>query len=258
VLEGTVRLESKVAIITGAGSGIGRACSIAFAREGAKVTLVGRRKERLAETAREIGLDRAQVISSDVSRPDDIVHIVETTVSRFGDVHALVNNAAVLNPGTAESHTEEEWDETFATNVRGVWLLSREVVPHMRAAGGGSIVNIASVVGLVGATNRVAYGASKGALIALTKCMAMDLGRDHIRVNCICPGIVETEMVAEFITSAPDPEAERSKRLGLHPIGRFGCPEDIASSAVFLASDESLWATGAAFTVDGGYTAGKL
>ena len=254
----SVRLEGKIAIITGAGSGIGRACALAFARDGANVSLVGRRKKPLDEVADEIGRESACVIDADVSRTQDVARIVKETVERFGGVNVLVNNAAVLIPGTAESLTEQQWDETFATNVRGLWLLSKAVVPHMRRAQGGSIVNIASVVGLMGATNRAAYGASKGAVIGLTKCMAMDLGPDRIRVNCVCPGIVETEMVQEFIRNAPDPEAEYRKRLEIHPIGRFGRPEDVAEAAMFLASDESSWATGSALTVDGGYTVGRI
>lgn len=253
-----MRLQNKIAIITGAGSGIGRACAELFAREGAKVTLVGRRTERLEDVAREIGSNSALVVTADVRVPGDIARVVTETANRFGNINVLVNNAAALIPGTAESLDERQWDETFATNVRGVWLLSKAVIPHMRASGGGSIINIASVVGIIGASNRAAYGASKGAVIALTKCMAMDLGRDAIRVNCICPGIVETELVTEFITKAADPEAEYTKRVGLHPIGRFGQAEDVANSALFLASDESRWATGSALIIDGGYTAGKL
>jgi NAD(P)-dependent dehydrogenase (short-subunit alcohol dehydrogenase family) len=253
----SVRLQHKVAIITGAGSGIGAACARLFAREGANVVLVGRRQERLERVAGEIGTS-ALVVPADVSRSEDVARVIERAAKECGGVHILVNNAAVLLPGTAESLTQREWDETFNTNVRGVWLISKEVAPHMRRAGGGSIVNIASVVGLIGARNRAAYGASKGAVIALTKCMAMDFGPDKIRVNCICPGIVETEMVVDFINKAPDPDAARKQRLEVHPIGRFGKPEDIANCVVYLASDESSWVTGAAFPVDGGYIAGKI
>src|SRR5206468_3362073 len=162
---------------------------------------------------------------------------------------------AKLVAGTAESHSEEEWDETFNTNVRGLWLFSRAAIPHMRNTGGGSIINISSVLGLVGAKNRVAYAASKGAVTLMTKAIALDHAHEQIRCNCICPGIVETEMVAKFITQAPDPEAARQQRTALHPLGRFGKPEDIAAAAVYLASDESLWVTGAAFPIDGGFTA---
>ena len=248
------RLAGKVALITGAGSGIGRACAVSFAREGAKVALVGRRKLPLDAVAAEIG-PNAFAISGDISKKEDIERIVTETVAHFGGLHILVNNAAKLAAGTAESHTEQEWDETFSTNVRGLWLLSRAALPHMRNAGRGSIINISSVLGLVGAKNRVAYAASKGAVTLMTKAMALDHAHEHIRVNAICPGIVDTELVAQFINNAPDPDAMRKQRIALHPLGRFGQPEDIASAALYLASDESSWVTGIALPVDGGYSA---
>lgn len=188
---------------------------------------------------------------ADVSKREDIQKLVAATTERFGAVHILVNNAGILLPGGAEAVTEDDWDQTFNVNVRGLWLLSREVLPHLRAAGGGSIVNIGSVLSLVAARNRVAYAASKGAVLAMTRAMALDHAPEKIRVNCICPGIVETEMVARFSMD----EAARRQRIAMHPMGRFGQPEDIAQAAVFLASDESAWLTGAAFPVDGGYTA---
>jgi len=162
-----------------------------------------------------------------------------------------VNNAGVLLPGTAESLTQEIWEQTFNTNVRGVWQLTQAVLPHMRAAGGGSIINMGSVLSSLGARNRVAYAASKGAVLAMTKAMALDHAAENIRVNCICPGIVETEMVAAFGMD----ESARKARIAMHPAGRFGQSEDIAGMAVLLASDESMWISGAAFTVDGGYSA---
>jgi len=249
-----MRLTGKVAIITGAGSGIGRACAIAFAREGAKVTLVGRTRAKLDHVAGEIGA-AAFAQAGDIRKQSDIERIVQATVERFGGLHVLVNDAAVLHAGTVESQTDSQWDDTFATNVKGMWHFTRAVVPHLRRAGGGSVINISSVIGLVGARNRAAYSASKGAVTVLTKSMALDLAADQIRVNCICPGIVETELVEKFITEAPDPEAARRQRIALHPLGRFGKPEDIAPMAVYLASDESSWVTGAAFCVDGGYSA---
>ncbi len=249
-----MRLQGKVALITGAGTGIGRACALAFAREGARVALAGRRSKLLTATAREIGKS-ALVVPGDVGRKRDIARMVAQTVKRFGGLHILVNNAGVLIAGTAESLSEAQWDETFNVNVRGLWLLSRAALPHLRRAGGGSILNISSVLGLVGARARAAYAASKGAVTLLTKSMALDHAQEGIRVNCICPGIVETDLVADFIRKAPDPEAARRARVGLHPLGRFGHPRDIAALAVYLASDESSWVTGAALPVDGGYTA---
>ena len=251
-----MRLKDKTAIVTGAGSGIGRAIAIAFVREGANVALVGRRRDPLAETARHCGHNRI-VIAADLRQPADISGIVEQTVARFGALDILVNNAGALVAGTADNQAESDWDEMFDVNVKAVWLLSRAALPHLRTRGAGSIINISSVVGLVGARNRVGYCASKGAVTLLTKAMAMDLGIENIRVNCICPGIVETELVADFVRRAPDPVAARRTREALHAIPRFGQPDDIAGCAVFLASDESRWMTGAAIPVDGGYMAGK-
>ena len=248
------RLKDKTAIVTGAGSGIGRACAIALAREGAKVALVGRRKERLESVAREIG-NSALVLAADVSIQQEIDRVVEQTVSDCGGLNVLVNSAGVLHVGTAEQITEAQWDETFDVNVRGVWLLSRAVLPHMRNAGGGSIINIASVLGINGARNRASYAASKGAVVLLTECMAIDHGKEKIRVNAICSSFVETDLTAAVISKAPDPEQVRKERTAVHPIGRLGQPEDIAGLAVYLASDESSWVTGAALPVDGGYLA---
>jgi NAD(P)-dependent dehydrogenase (short-subunit alcohol dehydrogenase family) len=248
------RLRNKTAIVTGAGTGIGRACAIALIREGAKVALVGRRKERVEEVAREAG-GTALAIAADGSRRDDIERVIDETIQAFGGLNVLINNAGILHAGTAEQITEAQWDETFNINVRGVWLFSRAILPHMRQAGGGSIINVASVLGINGSRNRAAYAASKGAVVLLTKCMAIDHGHENIRVNAICPSFVETELTAAYLKTTPDPDAVRLERIGVHPLGRLGQPEDIAGLAVYLASDESSWVTGAVLPVDGGYLA---
>jgi NAD(P)-dependent dehydrogenase (short-subunit alcohol dehydrogenase family) len=245
-----MRLNKKVAIITGGGSGIGKAIAVAFVREGAQVVIAGRDSKKLALAAQEIG-PHCLPVTADVSNANDAQKLVSTALAKFKRIDVLVNNAAVLLPGTAESLSEEDFDQTFNVNVRGLWLLSRAVLPEMRAAGGGSIINIGSVLSLLGARNRVAYSASKGAVLAMTRAMALDHAAENIRVNCVCPGIVETELVAKFNTD----ENVRRQRLALHPAGRFGRPEDVASAAVYLASDESGWTTGSALTVDGGYSA---
>jgi NAD(P)-dependent dehydrogenase (short-subunit alcohol dehydrogenase family) len=248
------RLKDKTAIITGAGTGIGRAIARAFAREGARVALVGRRNGPLTSLAQELG-SGALACPGDVSQQSGIDQILQDVSATLGPPNVLVNNAGVLHIGTAEQIDEAQWDETFHVNVRGVWLFSRAVLPHMRKTGGGSIVNVASVLGINGARFRTAYAASKGAVILLTKCMAIDHGSEKIRVNAICPSFVETDLTAEVIRKAPDPNAVRKERIGVHPIGRLGEPEDIAGLAVYLASDESSWVTGAAMPVDGGYLA---
>ena len=245
-----MRLSGKVAIITGGGSGIGKAIAMAFVREGAKVAITGRDSKKLDRAAAEIGAD-CLAVSADVSNASSVEKLVSATLDRFKQINVLVNNAAVLLPGTAESLSEEDFDQTFDINVKGLWLMSRAVLPHMRVAGGGSIVNIGSVLSMVGARNRVAYSASKGAVMAMTKAMALDHAAENIRVNCIAPGIVETEMVARFSTD----ENARKQRVALHPMGRFGQPAEVASAAVFLASDESGWTTGSVLTIDGGYSA---
>lgn len=248
------RLKNKIAVITGAGTGIGRAIALAFAHEGAKIALVGRRKELLQAVAEEAG-GSPLVRAGDVSQQRDIDRILAETAAHFGAVNVLVNNAGILHIGTAEEITEQQWDETFNINVRGLWLLSRSVLPHMREAGGGCIINVASVLGINGARKRAAYAPSKGAVVLLTKCMAVDYGHENIRVNALCPSFVETDLTAEVIRKAPDPNAVRTERVSVHPIGRLGQPKDMAGLAVFLASDESSWMTGAALPVDGGYLA---
>ena len=248
------RLKDKIAIVTGAGSGIGRAIAVAMIREGARVVLVGRRKDRVEEVASEAN-GSAIALAADVSKRDEIEHVLQETVKAFGGINVLVNNAGILHAGTAEQITEAQWDETFNINVRGLWLLSRAVLPHLRKASGGSIINVASVLGINGTRNRAAYAASKGAVVLLTKCMAIDHGHENIRVNAICPSFVDTDLTAAIVSKAPDPDAMRRERISVHPIGRLGQPEDMAGLAAYLASDESSWVTGAAFPVDGGYLA---
>jgi NAD(P)-dependent dehydrogenase (short-subunit alcohol dehydrogenase family) len=248
------RLQGKVAIVTGAGTGIGRACALAMAREGARLALAGRRSDKLQDLAKEIG-NSAIPIAADVSNKADIDKLVARTVGELGGINVLLNNAGVLHVGNVEQITEDQWDQTFNINVRGLWLLSRAVLPHLRKLGGGSIINIASVLGINGARNRASYAPSKGAVVLLTKCMAIDHGHENIRVNAICPSFVETDLTAAVLSTVPDPQAVRRERVAVHPIGRLGKPEDITGLAVYLASDESSWVTGSMFPVDGGYLA---
>jgi len=251
------RLKGKTAIITGGGTGIGRAIALAYVREGAKVAVLGRRRDHLDELVKEVsrsgGTGRAAVC--DVTRSAQIQEAVREVESGFGPVNVLVNNAGTLSVSTVESISEEDWDRVLETNLKGPFLVCRAVLPSMRRAGGGTIVNIGSVLGLVGMKDRAAYCASKGGLTLLTKAMALDHARDKIRVNCICPGIVETTLVKGLFSDTEDGQKLKEARIGTLPLGRFGQPQDVAELAVFLASDESSWLTGTAIPLDGGLTA---
>jgi NAD(P)-dependent dehydrogenase (short-subunit alcohol dehydrogenase family) len=228
-----------------------------FAQEGARIALVGRRTEPLAELAAEIGKSGGEAlpIACDVTRADQVERMVRRTVERFGKLNILVNNAGSVEPGTAEETSEEMFDRMLSVNVKGTFLVSRAALPELRRQGGGSIVNLSSIYGSVGGFRRVAYSAAKGGVTLMTKSMALDHGKENIRVNCICPTLVETPMVTELLREMPDPDAYRAQRAALVPLGRIGRPEDVAYMALYLASDESSWVTGAAFPLDGGQTA---
>ncbi len=250
------RLAGKVALITGGGTGIGHATALAFAREAAKVAVVGRRLEKLLEVVKEIkaaGGD-AIAVSCDVSRAADVQGAVRKVVETFGRLNTVVNNAGVLHVSTIEEILEDEWDRLIDANLKGPFLMCRAALPEFRKAGGGAIVNVGSVLGLVAMKKRAAYCASKGGVTLLTKAIAIDHGHENIRANCICPSIVETELVSQLFNT-PDGDRVKRERLATIPLGRMGRPEDIAELAVYLASDESSWLTGAAIPIDGGLTA---
>jgi NAD(P)-dependent dehydrogenase (short-subunit alcohol dehydrogenase family) len=252
-----IRLQGETALITGGGTGLGRAIALAFAREGANVSVAGRRPEPLEEVAREIeeGGGKALAIGCDVSNAQEATRAVAETTARFGRLTILVNNAGTLHVSTIETIPEEEWDRVMTVHVKGPFLMSRAALPELRKAGGGAIVNIGSILGLIGAKERAAYCASKGGVTMLTKAMALDHAHENIRVNCICPAIVETDLVRGLFDKAPDGDALRRARAALIPLGRMGKPEDVAEMAVFLASRESSWMTGAAIPLDGGLSA---
>ena len=251
------RVAGKAAIVTGAGTGIGRAIALALAREGAKVAVAGRRREKLGEVAQAIRQagGEALVTVCDVSSEADSYRAVKDAEEAFGHVNVLVNNAGALSVSTVESISVEEWDRLMATNLKGPFLMSRAVLPAMRQAGGGAIVNVGSVLGLVAMKDRAAYCASKGGVTMLTKAMALDHAQEKIRVNCICPAIVETDLIRELFSKSEEGRRARDARLAMLPLGKFGKPDDIAELAVFLASEESSWMTGTAIPVDGGLTA---
>lgn len=251
------RLSGKVAIITGGGTGIGRGIALAFARQGAKVALAARRPEKLEAVVREVQTAGGEAIAvpCDVTKAAETLEAVAKVEKAFGCLNVLVNNAGALSVSTIETVSEDDWDRVISTNVKGPFLMCRAALCAMRRAGGGAIVNIGSILGLVGMKDRAAYCASKGALTLLTKAMAMDHAHEKIRVNCICPGFVETDLVRELFSSTDEGRKARAARIATFPAGRFGRPEDIAEMAVFLASEESSWMTGTAIPVDGGLSA---
>ena len=255
--ENVTRLKGKVAVITGGGSGIGRAIALAFGREEARVAVVGRRRGALDQVVSKLeqAHHEALAVTCDITQEKQSKSAIEEVEREFGPVTVLVNNAGILSVSTIETVSEEEWDQVMATNLKGPFLMSRAVLPSMRRAGGGSIVNIGSVLGLVAMKQRAAYCASKGGVTLLTKAMAIDHAHEKIRVNCICPSIVETELVEELFSDSEQGRKARQDRIGTLPLGRFGRPNDIAELAVFLASDESSWITGTAIPADGGLTA---
>jgi NAD(P)-dependent dehydrogenase (short-subunit alcohol dehydrogenase family) len=250
-------LAGLTALITGGGTGMGRAIAGAFAREGAKVVVAARRVEKLQEVVGEIEAagGEGMAVACDVTRDTDAERAVRLTVERFGQLNILTNNAGVLSVSTVEGIAEEEWDRLMAANLKGPFLMSRAALPEFRKVGGGVIVNIGSVLGLVAMKNRAAYCASKGGVTMLTKAMALDHAHEGVRVNCICPSIVETELVRGLFDASPEGEAARRARVAAIPMGRIGQPEDVAELAVYLASKESAWMTGVAIPLDGGLSA---
>jgi len=251
------RLSGKVALITGGGTGIGRAIALAFAREGASVAVAGRRLEKLREVIGEVQKPGGAglAMECDVTRGPEVARAVKGTVERFGRLNVLVNNAGTLHVSTVEGITEEEWDRMMTVNLKGPFLMSRAVLPEFRKCGGGAIVNIGSVLGLFAVKDRAAYCASKGGVTMLTKAMALDHAQEKIRVNCICPSVVETDLVRGVFDESKQGQAKLKARLASIPLGRLGRPEDVAEMAVYLASEESSWLTGAAIPLDGGVTA---
>ena len=255
------KLTGKVAIITGGTSGIGRATAILFGREGADVVLTGRRADLGQSAAGEICQlgARAVYIKADHSQPEDCERVVTETVEHFKHVDILFNNAGIVTAGTAETTSEQVWAETFAINVTAVWRMSRLVIPHMKQQGGGVIINNGSDWSVVAGKDALPYVSSKGAVAMMTKAMALDHARDHIRINAVCPGDTFVERWLEkgyFKDRAPVSLEEAIKDSSDYiPMGRFGRPEEIAHAVLFLASEDSSFVTGHLLLVDGGNTA---
>lgn len=250
------RLDGKVALITGAGSGIGREASLLFAAEGASVVAVDRDEASAGATVDLVVAagGAAAAFGADVSSSDGCAAMIAFAESTYGALHVLFNNAGVMLSGDddALSTPEDVWETTMAVNAKGVWLGCKHGIPALARAGGGSIVNTASFVALMGAaTPQVAYTASKGAVLALSRELAVIHARDGIRVNALCPGPLRTELLMKFL----DTDEKRHRRLVHIPMGRFGEAREIAKAALFLASDDSSFMTGAQLVVDGGITA---
>ena len=246
-----MRLQNKIAIITGAGSGIGRGIALAFVKEGAKVVVADHSEEGGRETVEQIKKENGEAVfvKTDVSKTVDIEQMVKTCLDKFGRVDILVNNAGIYRAYNLHEMSEENWDEILSVNLKSVFLGSKRVIPGMLAQGNGKIVSIASIAGLVGFAQSGAYCASKGGVIALTKEMALEYAPKKINVNCIAPGVIKTAMTRDMIT---DP-ATKQFLEGSTPYPRLGEPEDIAMAAVYLASDESDFVNGEVLVVDGGW-----
>jgi NAD(P)-dependent dehydrogenase (short-subunit alcohol dehydrogenase family) len=255
------KLSGKVALITGGTSGIGEATATLFAAQGADVVITGRRVglgEKIVKGLSSYGT-RAAFAEADHSKLEDCDRAIKEAVSRFGRVDILFNNAGVVMNGTAETTSEEDWSYVLNLNLTAVWRMSRLVLPHMRAGAGGVIVNNASDWGVVGAENALAYAVSKAAVVQLTRCMALDLATENIRVNAVCPGDTFVQRWLEKgYFEASDPvtlEQAKAEAASTLPMKRFGKPEEIARAVLFLASNDSSFMTGQALVVDGGNTA---
>ena len=245
-----MRLKDKTPIITGGGSGIGLATARVFSREGAKVVLFGRRKEKLEKAVGDLNAS-AIFVQGDMTKNDDLEKLINETLHHFERIDILVNNAGLFNGAPLHEISDSQWDEMMDINIRSVFQLTRRVLPVMLSNKKGSIIHISSILGLIAVPQVAAYNVSKGALNQFSRSIAVEYGPSGIRSNSICPGLIETDMTADLMNDL-DLMKEWSKE---YPIGRFGKPEDVAYACLYLASDESSFVTGTLLPVDGGFTA---
>lgn len=248
------KLSGKVVVITGSAAGIGRACSLLFAREGASVAAIDRDQASNAELVREICQHdgRAEALIADVSQTSEVEKVVSHVAARWQRIDILFNNAGVVPSGKAHTIGEADWDRVFAVNVKSMFLFSKAVIPMFLRQGGGIILNTASATALRVVPDRVLYNATKSAVLSLTRSMALDYAADNIRVNCLCPGTVDTPSLRTRLALKGDIETVRTQFIARQPLRRLGTAEEVAQAALYLVSPESSFVTGAAFQIDGG------
>jgi len=252
-----MKLEGKSALITGGGEGIGRATALLFCNEGANVGIMGRTSSKLEKVVNETdGPGKMVALPGDVSIEEDVKRVVDEFYNLFGRIDILFNNAGILEPGTIVTTSMDVWDRTIDINIKGVFLMSKYVVPLMAKHEGGSIINNSSVLGMVGAENCVAYNASKGAVRQISKSMSLDHAKENIRVNSICPGYIKTKMDVVFMGNPPDAEEQLDKiAADMIPLVRRAEAIEVGQAVLYLASDESRYITGSDLVIDGGWTA---
>jgi NAD(P)-dependent dehydrogenase (short-subunit alcohol dehydrogenase family) len=250
------RLDGKVGIVTGAAKGIGRAIALRLASEGASVGAADIDEAAVAGVAAEIEQagGRALAVPTDVSRPDQVESLVAGVADRYGRLDVLACNAGIAFGGSVTDTSDEDWDRVFAINLKGIWYAMKYAIPHLRAGGGGAIVNTSSAQALRGFPGWAAYAATKGAIVSLTQQAAVEYAADRIRVNCIAPGTIMTPLNEEIFRTAPDPQALIDSWNAMHALGRFGQPEEVAAAVAFLACDDASFVTGVCLPVDGGLT----